>query len=379
MSIWHHLYIVTFLAGAALTLAATPVFKVIAEKLDFMDRPQANHKGHARATALLGGAAMFTVWVICIAAALLALHFGLLPGIGAVVNSHLGGIGSSLPRLAVLVCGGFLCAALGLVDDKWAMSAGVKFAGQFAIAAFVTVYGGLRLNLFIGNDAAAAAVTVFWIMLMMNSVNFFDNMDGLAVGTIAVSMLVFTVAAAINRQFLVGLLAALNCGICCGFWFYNASPAVIFMGDSGSHFLGYLAAVTAAAISWFGKDFSLSRFPVLIPFFALALPLFDTAMVVAIRTRNRKPFWIGDHNHISHRFVRMGLSRRLAVILVHLMALCLGLGALPMLWSNFATAALLAGQSVIMIAVITVIQLALSERKDARETGKDPENGKPEK
>ena len=139
------------------------------------------------------------------------------------------------------------------------------------------------------------------------------------------------------------------------------------MGDSGSHFLGYMAAVISAEVTWFGIDFSLSRFPILMPLFILALPLFDTGMVVLIRTLKKKPFWIGDHNHISHRFVRMGLSRPQAVLLVHLMALCVGLGILPVFWGDFRTAAILVAQAFLFLLVITIMQFALSDRQDTRE------------
>ena len=124
----------------------------------------------------------------------------------------------------------------------------------------------------------------------------------------------------------------------------------------------FMLAVVAAQVTFFDKSYSLSRFPVLIPAFILALPLFDTAMVVAIRTCRRVPFWIGDHNHISHRFVRMGLSRRSAVALVHLMALTVALGALPVFWGDFKTGAVIVAQMFLLLIIITVIQLHLDER-----------------
>ena len=139
------------------------------------------------------------------------------------------------------------------------------------------------------------------------------------------------------------------------------------MGDSGSHFLGYLAAVVSAGVSYFDMSFSQSRFPVLIPLLILALPLFDTMMVVVIRTINKKPFWIGDHNHISHRFVRMGLSRKTAVMLVHLLALNIALSSLPVYWGAFKTAAVIILQIIVLLAIITLLQFRLEERKDAVE------------
>ena len=369
MPVWIQIDLFAFLAGAVSTLIGTPVFGWAARRLGFMDVPQANHKGHGRSTPLLGGAAMFTGWIVCLGCGLAAaLYSGdTLPGFSAALAMHLTGIHSTLPQLGFLALGAFLAVLLGLVDDKYALSAGVKFGGQFLIAVLAVWQGGVRVNIFLAEPALVWAASIFWIMLLMNSINFFDNMDGLAVGTIAIAMGFFTVIAALNSQFFIAVLAALSCGVCVGFWYYNANPAVIFMGDSGSHFLGYLAAVISAGVSWFGVDFSLSRFPVLIPLFILALPLFDTGMVVLIRTCHGKPFWIGDHNHISHRFVRMGLSRRQAVLLVHLMALCVGLGMLPVFWGDFRTAAVLVAQAFLFLLVITILQFALSDRQDTRE------------
>ncbi len=371
MSIWHSIYLFGFLGGMIAVLLATPLFQVIAEKADFMDRPQGNHKGHRAATPLLGGAAMFTGWIICLAGGLIAVRFFHIPWISDQLAEHLEGIQYAAPNLLFIVLGAFLCVLLGLIDDKWPMGAGLKFGGQFLIALLAATLGGVKVNCFIGDPFISGCVTVFWIMLLMNSINFFDNMDGLAVGTIAIAMGFFTVIAALNQQFFVAAFSALSCGMCCGFWFYNFNPATIFMGDSGSHFLGYLAAVLSAGITWFGVDFSYSRFPVLMPIFILALPLFDTLMVVLIRTWNRKPFWIGDHNHISHRFVRMGLSRKQAVLLVHLLALTIGLGILPVFWGDFRTAAILVAQAFLMLLVITILQFALSDRQDTREKTND--------
>lgn len=310
---------------------------------------------------------MFTGWLFCLAAGLAAAFFVQLPGFSEAVSAHLAGINSTLPQLGFLVLGAFLAVLLGLVDDKYALSAAAKFGGQFLIALLAVGLGGVRVNIFFTNPVLVWGASVFWIMLLMNSINFFDNMDGLAVGTITIAMGFFCVIAALNNQYFIAALAAMSCGVTAGFWYYNTSPAMIFMGDSGSHFLGYLAAVISAGVSWFGIDYSLSRFPILMPLFILALPLFDTGMVVLIRTCRGKPFWIGDHNHISHRFVRMGLSRRQAVLLAHLMALCVGLGILPVFWGDFRTAAILVAQAFLFLLVVSILQFALSDRQDTRE------------
>ncbi len=369
MSVWTQIYLFTFLAGAISTLLGTPCFGWLARKTGMMDVPQANHKGHGRSTPLLGGLAMYSGWILCLGGGLAFVLYGgdELPGFAGTLSVHLSGILTALPQLGFLALGAFLSMLLGLIDDKYPLSAGVKFGGQFLIALLAVWLGGVRVNIFLTQPVLVWAASIFWIMLLMNSINFFDNMDGLAVGTIAIAMGFFSVIAALNQQFFIAVLAAASCGTCAGFWFYNTSPATIFMGDSGSHFLGYLAAVISAGVTWFGIDFSLSRFPVLIPLFILALPLFDTAMVVLIRTCKGKPFWIGDHNHISHRFVRMGLSRRQAVLVVHLLALGIGLGMLPVFWGDFRTAAVLVAQAFLFLLVITILQFALSGRQDTRE------------
>ena len=367
MTDWGLIYLSVFAAGTLSTLLLTPLFRMIAEKLGFMDEPAANHKGHRKATPLLGGAAIFCGWLGCLAGGAAAVYLHWVPKFSDTVEGHISGMLGSRSQMLYIVAAGLLAVLLGLWDDRWAMAAKWKFLGQFVVALIAVLGGQVRINLFICDPVATCAISVFWLMLLMNSINFFDNMDGLAVGTIAIAMGFFTCFAALNQQFFVAALAAMTCGCACGFWVYNTSPASIFMGDSGSHFLGYLAAVISARVTYFTHGGERSKLTLLIPLFILALPLFDTAMVVLIRTLNRKPFWIGDHNHISHRFVRMGLSRPRAVLLVHLLALCIGMGMLPVYWGKVQTAMIMVAQALLMLLIITVLQLALSEKPDARE------------
>ena len=256
------IYIIVFAAGLLLTAFFTPVYRVLAEKLDFMDRPANNHKGHGKATALLGGAAMFSAWILCIFASVLMIVYGVYPEfIKNVVELYISGLKNVSVQMFFVILGAFLAVVLGLVDDRFALSAKSKFTGQFVIACIAVFGGGIRMNLSLDIPVLSVIAALFWIMLLMNSINFFDNMDGLAVGTIAIAMFFFSFIAAMNGQFFIAVFSALNCGVCCGFWIYNASPASIFMGDSGSHFLGYLAAVVAAEVTFFDKGYSLSRFP----------------------------------------------------------------------------------------------------------------------
>lgn len=360
---WHHLHLFLLLAGMTASLCLTPFFQYIAERFDFMDRPRGEaHKGHGKATPLLGGAAMFSAWFICILIGYLMVSFGKLPQAASFLGSYSGGLRLISSQLVWLVTGGFLAMLLGLFDDRYALKAGVKFTGQFIIAVIAVVLGGARLSFFCPWPIVGVAVSIFWFMLIMNAINFFDNMDGLAVGTVTIAMGLFMAISIINGQYFVASLAALSCGVGIGFWFYNHTPATIFMGDSGSHFLGYLAAAISCLVTYFRLDHSLSRFPVLLPVFILAIPLFDTAVVVIIRTIAGRPFWIGDHNHISHRFVAMGLSRKRAVQLVHLMVLAIGIGILPVIWGSFGTAAILVAQSLLLLLIVSIIQFGPKDK-----------------
>ncbi|MFA7231212.1 MAG: MraY family glycosyltransferase [Victivallaceae bacterium] len=364
MILWQHLYLFVFLAGTILCLCLTPVFQKLAEATDFMDRPKdQSHKGHGKATPLLGGAAMFTSWILCIIAGYIVIRTCNPEKISLELADNISGLNYVSGKLFFICLGALLATVLGLVDDRLTLGAGMKFFGQFIVAAIAVTWGGVQISVFFNNPIIIWGMSVLWIMLMMNAINFFDNMDGLAVGTITIAMALFTVVAAINQQYFIAALGALSCGVGVGFWFYNHTPATIFMGDSGSHFLGYMAAVIAASVTFFDRTYSLSRFPVLVPIFILAVPLFDSLAVVVIRLRNHKPIYIGDHNHISHRFLKMGMSRKRAVQMVHLMALILGLSVLPILWGKFETAAVITVQAGLMLLMISMLQYSVYDSK----------------
>lgn len=341
-----------FGAGLILTVIATFFSRKLAVRLDIMDRPKNEmHKGHKKATPLLGGFAMFSGFTLTLVIAVAIARF-----VFALNCSN-----AILWKFVWIYAGGLLCVILGLVDDIKGMKAHWKFGGQFIIAVVAVLLGGIRISVFVPDVIFTVCITVFWFMLLMNSINFFDNMDGLAVGTVCIGMGIFAVIAALNGQFLVGGFAFLFTGVTMGFWIFNHSPASIFMGDSGSHFIGYFAAVVSSSVTYFDFSGSLTKFPILVPFFVLALPLFDTLMVCIIRYRLGKPFWIGDHNHISHRFVRMGLNRKYAVMMVHILALLIGLGAFPLMWGDFKIAVIMVIQILLLLLLITVLQFKLDD------------------
>jgi UDP-GlcNAc:undecaprenyl-phosphate GlcNAc-1-phosphate transferase len=255
-----------------------------------------------------------------------------------------------------------LIVLFGLYDDKWNMSARTKLLGQIAVAVIAVTWGGVKISMFLPHPVSWI-ISVCWFVTIINAVNFFDNMDGLAVGVATIAFSLFSVAAALNNQYFVAVLGAVTAGSAAGFWFYNHHPAQIFMGDSGSHLLGYLLAVMGVVVTYYTPTKNTTIFSILIPLFILAIPLFDACAVVIIRLLNKKPIYIGDHNHISHRFVAMGMDRKNAVMLVHLLALAVGLSVMPILWGNEKTVIVCILQAATILILITFLQ-TLGKKKD---------------
>ena len=211
---------------------------------------------------------------------------------------------------------------LGLLDDKHELKPAMKFAGQFLIALLVAA-AGVRITLFVPSPIFHYAITIIWLLTVINAFNFMDNMNGLCAGLGAIGAGLFAIMAAMHGQYLVGLIAFLTCGALLGFLPHNFPNARAFLGDSGSHLVGYLLAVLAILPHFYHED-QPRRLAVLTPLLVLAVPLADLAWVVILRTRLGKPFYIGDTNHLSHRLVRSGLNCSSAVMLIWLLAAAIG-------------------------------------------------------
>jgi UDP-GlcNAc:undecaprenyl-phosphate GlcNAc-1-phosphate transferase len=211
---------------------------------------------------------------------------------------------------------------LGWLDDKHELRASRKFAGQMLLAALVAC-AGARITLFVPSIIFSYAVTILWIVTVMNAFNFMDNMNGLCAGLGAIGAGCFALVAAADQQYLVAAIAYLTVGALLGFLPYNFPRAQSFLGDSGSHLIGYLLAILAILPHYYSVRHP-RPWAVLVPLFALAVPLADMVCVVILRWRIGQPFYIGDTNHLSHRLVRLGLTRTQAVLLIWLGAILIG-------------------------------------------------------
>jgi UDP-GlcNAc:undecaprenyl-phosphate GlcNAc-1-phosphate transferase len=165
--------------------------------------------------------------------------------------------------------------------------------------------------------------TVLWVGYITNAVNFLDNMDGLAGGVAAIAAAYFALMCFFSGQYLVGTLSIAVLGSCIGFLFYNLNPANIFMGDSGALFLGYILAAIGIKLR-FPDNVTFVTW--MVPVLVMGLPIFDTTLVIISRLRRRlNPATTPGQDHVSHRLVTAGMTRREAVLTLYVVSFVLGM------------------------------------------------------
>ena len=307
-------------AGAFLTtLLALPLWRKWCLRNSLVDDP-GHRKIHSTPIPLAGGFAVLTGILLPLVVGAILLKLGIVQISSAGLIVH--GIDRRAIELAVLAFGAVAITILGWLDDKHELKALPKFIGQFLIA-FAVAAACKRITLFVHSDVFSYAITILWLLTVINAFNFMDNMNGLCAGVGAIGAFVFAFLAATNGQYLVALMGFLMCGALAGFLPWNFPDTRAFLGDAGSHLVGYLLAVMAILPHFYTQQ-NPRPLAVLAPLLVLAVPLLDLAQVSLCRTLNKKPFWIGDTNHLSHRLVRAGLNRTSAVLLLWLAAASIG-------------------------------------------------------
>jgi len=307
-------------AGAFLTtLLALPLWRKWCLRINLVDDP-GQRKIHESPIPLAGGLAVLTGILLPLLAGALALELGWTKISFTSLIEH--GLERRSTELAVIAFGAVAITFLGWLDDKYELKPLPKFAGQFFIALLVAV-ANVRITLFVANPVFSYAITILWLLTLINAFNFMDNMNGLCAGLGAIGAFLFGVIAAADGQYLVAIIALLTCGALIGFLPWNFPHARAFLGDAGSHLVGYLLAVLAILPHFYTKQ-NPNPLAVISPLLVLAVPLLDIAQVSLFRTFNKKPFWVGDTNHLSHQLARRGLSRTHAVLLLWLVAALIG-------------------------------------------------------
>ena len=333
-----------FVAGSVapsliIALLATYFVRRHAANWGLIDQP-GDRKVHTTPTPRGGGLAIWLGVIGTFALGMLGLWLvERVPAIKASVpdfaQPHLAGIWSQVGKLWLLLSAGSALMFLGLMDDRGGLSWQLRLLVEFVVAAIcVGFIDDLRLTAFIDFPLLMGALSVLWIVALINAFNMLDNMDGLSSGVaaIAASMLAAVLLLAPDpttgkpQIFVAGLLLVVVGGLA-GFLWHNLPPARIFMGDAGAYFVGFMVAVATLLASYTGYH-SERRHAILAPLCVMAVPLYDMTTVILIRLRAGKSPFAADKNHFSHRLVDLGLTKWQAVLTIYLTTATCGLGAL---------------------------------------------------
>lgn len=308
-------YLLAWISGFAITGLTLPGWRAWCRRARLLDDP-GHRKIHREPIPLAGGLAVFTGLVVPLLVAGAVLGSGWFEG--DLIERYRYGLGRRVGQLATVLLGAFGMVLLGWWDDWRELSPGRKLAGQ-ALLALAVALSGVRVTLFVPSALFAVGITVVWILAVTNAVNIMDNMNGLCAGLGAIGAFYFALAAGLAGQYLVTVLALLTAGALLGFLPYNYPKASVFLGDSGSHLVGYLLAVLAI-LPEYHSTVRPAPLAVVTPLLVLAVPLADMAMVMWIRWRLGRPVYVGDTNHLSHRLVRRGMTQARAVLFIWLLA-----------------------------------------------------------
>jgi UDP-GlcNAc:undecaprenyl-phosphate GlcNAc-1-phosphate transferase len=346
-----------------------------------IDRPD-ERKVHARPTPTGGGLAIWLGIVGSFAAGQLVLWFltdvwfpaggpgaaaGLLPELVAI---HLPGLAQQSGKLWIILAGGTVMMLLGLVDDRYGLDWKIRLAAQ-TLVAVVLVRLGWRMSLFVDLPAVTGTLSVVWIVALVNSFNMLDNMDGLSAGVAAIAAAILAAVMLLapdpvthGPQLFVGGFFLILLGSLVGFLWHNRPPARLFMGDAGSYLIGYLLAIGTLSATFAGGN--LPKYAILAPLCVLAVPLYDTATVLAIRLRGGRSPFAADKSHFSHRLVELGMTNTQAVLTIYLATATCGLGALLLHQVRD-----IAGACTILLLVLCILVLvAVLESAGRRDRGR---------
>lgn len=341
-------YVAAFVVAMIVAGLLTPVVTAVAHRFGLLDVPNEGRKMHTRAVPRLGGIAVVTAFFAPIIG--LAIYTnrisGLLYGDASLVSAMFGG------ALAI--------AALGMYDDLRGASPRLKLTVQILVAVVMWV-AGFRIEL-MGNPVGETLVlgslslplTVLWIVGVVNALNLIDGLDGLAAGIALFASIVLFGVAFVDHKILLCLLTATLGGALLGFLFFNFNPAKIFLGDSGSMFLGF----TLSIVSIWTQRKGATAVALVIPVIALGVPLLDTTLSFVRRVAKGQSPFQADREHMHHRLIALGLSHRHAVMTLYVVSGVFALGALALL-DNDTTRRAIALSTVITVVILLVRRIGV--------------------
>ena len=327
MSTQQTLYLIfAFIISFVFTFASTPLVRRLAFKIGAIDVPKDKRRVHKKPTPRIGGIAMvfgFAVAALCFA--------------------------EPSRQMLGLMLGLLIIFVMGVIDDCKELGAKLKFVIQIIAALVVIFVGNIKIsvftnpNLFSDNPYwilptwLSVTVTVLWIVFITNAVNFIDGLDGLAAGVSAIMSVSLVFIAVRAGEYTTAVLGIALMGSCFGFLPFNFNPAKIFMGDSGSTFLGFMLATLS--IQGVFKSYAVISFAV--PLLILGLPLFDASFAMIRRILSGQSPMKADRGHLHHRLIDMGFSQKQTVFILYAISGVLGIAAVLLAESGFLRALLL--------------------------------------
>ncbi|MDR7485875.1 MAG: MraY family glycosyltransferase [Armatimonadota bacterium] len=341
------------LVALVVTHALAPVVRRIARRLGAIDYP-GGRRVNTRPTPRLGGAAIYLGFVAAALVAMVVARPIELVRSGAEAYIRIPIVVQTDRAILGIMLGGTFLFLCGIYDDIRGLHPGAKFLAMLAAAAVLIPFGLATQFLthpLTGKTVAlgpwGALFTILWVVAVVNVINFIDGLDGLAAGIVAIAGTTLLLVAWAKRDVVAVSLAAALVGAALGFLRHNFNPARIFMGDSGSMFLGYVLG----GLSVMGLYKSYTAISLLVPILALGVPIADAAFAIVRRWRSGRPIYLPDRGHLHHRLLDRGLTQRQTVLLLYLVSALLGLGALALAGVNRPAAIVTLG----VIAAILVI------------------------
>ncbi|WP_068497285.1 glycosyltransferase family 4 protein [Paenibacillus kribbensis] len=301
------IYIIGFIMALGLALLLTPLVKKFAVKVGAVDVPNAR-KVHTRIMPRLGGLGIFLAFLLSLLAILPFVPDGMLSS-------------RDINFIAAFLIGGTMITLIGALDDRFDLNAKLKFLAQIAVACMVVFAFDIRVD-FVNvpfQDAYSSLeswisipLTIFWIVGVTNAINLIDGLDGLAAGVSGIAIGTIFVMSLLMGNYMVAMLCLVLLGSIIGFLFFNFHPAKIFMGDTGSLFLGF----SLAMLSMLGfKQIAIVSF--ITPLIIIGVPLSDTFFAIIRRKLQKKPIFSPDKGHLHHCLRELGFSHRQTVLIIY--------------------------------------------------------------
>lgn len=334
-----------FLTALIISYIVTPFVKWIANRVGAIDVPKDERRVHKVPIPRLGGLAIYVSTVI-----------SMLIFIDNIDKSIIG-----------IIIGATIIVITGVIDDIKPLSPKAKFMAQI-LAAVVLILSDVKID-FVSNPfdkidglthlgKYSIPVTIFWVIGITNTLNFIDGLDGLAAGVASISAMSLLFVASINGFIGVAIISAILAGAALGFLPHNFNPAKIFMGDTGSLFLGYMLSVLAIK----GVMKSVAAIGIAVPVLVIGIPIFDTTFAILRRLINKTPPWKADKGHLHHRLLDKGLTQKQTVLVLYSVSVFLGLSAVAITNSSSQEGAVILA-IVTSLAVISTVRMGLSDLK----------------